>query len=119
MTKIESFWHFINEKRDEAGYSWLSLEHAAGLSNGGLTKRRDALGQPSVRVCIGLSKALNIPLEDIMRRAGILSKDILGTVVNNPSLREVLAVMRQLNEQQQRDLLDYAKWKLDQTKRDA
>ncbi len=117
LGKTEEFWAFVDRKREERGFNWYSLEKAAGLANGAIRNRYQALSSPSARLCIALAKALSVPVEEIFNRAGILPKDALSTIGNNPSFREVLAIMRQLNEQQQRDLLDFARWKLDQVKR--
>lgn len=120
LTKIESFWAWIDQEREKRQMSWFGLERASGLSNGGITKRRDALDEPSFKVCLGLAKGLALPVEEVMRRAGILPKDVLGTIGNDPSLKEVLAISRQLSDREKDNLLQYARFLLSRAReRDA
>ena len=66
---------FIREQRNAARMSLRELASRAGVSNPYISQIERGLHEPSMRVLRGISSALNIPLDTLLVRAGLIDAD--------------------------------------------
>lgn len=66
---------FIKAQREQAQLSLRELAQRTDVSNPYLSQLERGLHEPSMRVLKAISTGLNIPIDALLARAGLLSKD--------------------------------------------
>lgn len=103
----EIFGDWLKKILKDKGWTQGELSRRSGVSRGALSniisKRRD----PSPDTCNQIAEALNLPAEDVMRRAGHLE----ALEPDSAAVRQILEVVRQLNDDDQKEVLKYARFR--------
>lgn len=109
------FGTWLSEKLIRLGMKPADITKAVDIDSGVLSNLiNNKRQQPSVETCKLLAKAMNIPLEEVYRAA-----DILPDKPNIDTITEaVLALMGTLDTKEKEDLLQYARFKHEQSERD-
>jgi len=105
--QLEALGAFIRAQRTQAEMSLRELAEKANISNPYLSQIERGLHEPSVRVLKALAAALNLSVETLLARAGVLSDTDAGhqpsgteqAILTDPALtgeqrRALLAVYR-------------------------
>ncbi len=72
------------------------LAHASGLSQGTVSLITRGIQQPRVTTCQALARGLNIPVENVLRQAGLMDPDPQRPVIP-PDLRQLFEEIQQLH----------------------
>jgi transcriptional regulator with XRE-family HTH domain len=94
---------FIREQRHQAELSLRELADRANVSNPYLSQIERGLHEPSVRVLKAIAGALNVPIDTLLARAGVLTGRS-GDDDGSATERSILADVR-LTDDQRRSLL--------------
>lgn len=68
----QDFVAWLNQQLEERGWSRSEAARRGEFSSSMLDKVIGGFAQPGLDFCRGLARAFNMPLEDVLRRAGIL-----------------------------------------------
>jgi transcriptional regulator with XRE-family HTH domain len=99
---IDALGDFIRSQRRIAELSQRELARLADLSDAYLSQLERGLHEPSVRVLNGLSQALNVPAEKLLRFLGRHDAPADG----QPSTESVILTDDRLTDAQKQSLLD-------------
>jgi len=100
---VDALGDFIRSQRRLAELSQRELARLADLSDAYLSQLERGLHEPSVRVLNGLSQALNVPAERLLRFLG-RTDDIDDT--DQPGTESVILTDERLTDAQKQSLLD-------------
>jgi transcriptional regulator with XRE-family HTH domain len=101
-TGVAALGDFIRSQRRLAELSQRELARLADLSDAYLSQLERGLHEPSVRVLNGLSEALNVPNDRLLRFLGLNPDEHEG----GPSTESVIQTDDRLTESQKQSLLD-------------
>lgn len=73
--QLQALGQYIRGQREQAQLSLRDLAERANVSNPYLSQIERGLHEPSVRVLKAISGALNVSMETLLARAGVLSDD--------------------------------------------
>lgn len=102
--KIMNMSEWLKAKLSETGITQAELSRRSGISQGHITKVLNGergLGEQGIK---GIAEAFKVPPEEVFRIAGLLPKVPLGTAKEE----KLLFYFRQMNDDQQQDVLDYS-----------
>lgn len=108
---METFGEWLNAEVEERGWSFRELSRRAGVSQSAISLVLSG-EPPGPKSCRGIARALNLPVEEVFRRAGILPPSTEKT----PSLRELDHLFTQLTPEQQDDVLTFVRALLEKRK---
>jgi HTH-type transcriptional regulator, competence development regulator len=102
---------YLRQQREEHGWSLRELAEKSGLSNGYLSLLENGrVESPSATVLGKLAKAFPVPLDDLLRSAGVeIAAPSTGDV--DPQL---VSALRRLDTDARQQLLSYAKYLAEQ-----
>lgn len=103
--QLEALGQFIRSQRQQAQLSLRDLAARANVSNPYLSQLERGLHEPSMRVLKAIAGALNLPLDALLARAGIL--DDSGDATAAETERAILADPNLTDEQRQSLLAVY------------
>ncbi|MFZ1238020.1 MAG: helix-turn-helix transcriptional regulator [Anaerolineae bacterium] len=66
------FINWIQQELNRRNWNQLDLAKRAGISAAGISKLMSGDRQPGIDIIIGLSRALNVSTDDVLRYAGLL-----------------------------------------------
>ncbi|MGI9607823.1 MAG: helix-turn-helix domain-containing protein, partial [Acidimicrobiales bacterium] len=98
---VAALGDFIKSQRRLAELSQRELASLADLSDAYLSQLERGLHEPSVRVLHGLSEALNVPNDRLLRLLGLATSD-----EEEPSTESVIQTDERLTDTQKQSLLD-------------
>jgi len=111
----KSFVNWLDARLKEKGWSGSELSRRSGISQSAISLVLSGNRQPGVEFCEGVAKAFRIPKDDVYRMAGLLpSKPNADQTVS-----EITHIYHELDEDNQQDLLDYARLRLQKQERSA
>lgn len=110
MSKL-SDW--LNKEIGKRGWSYREFARRAGISSGTVSNVLSDRTRPSWEFYEGTAKALRMPLEDVLRQAGLLPPKY----DENPSARELLWRFMQLSEEEQEFIILTAEALLERKRR--
>ena len=87
----EALGELIRTQRSAAGLSLRDLAERTGVSNAYLSQIERGLHEPSLSVLRSIADALDVPLEALLTRAGVLRGPDEGTetaILSDPALSE-------------------------------
>ena len=92
--------------------SWrpADLAHRAGLSTGSLSNVLSGNRNAGPDICNAVARALGEPEEKVFRLAGLLPP--LPAAEEDELLNEITETFMRLNPEMRREVLDYARWRL-------
>lgn len=96
---------WINSETAKRGWSNNQLARRMGMSSAGFSLVVTGKNQLSMEFCVNLARALGEPPEKILRMAGFLP--MVPPV--DPSIQEVVEVMKNLGASDREDVVAYAK----------
>jgi transcriptional regulator with XRE-family HTH domain len=67
----ESFWMWVQREMKSRDLNFYKLERAAGLSNAAISRPARGWATPSYTICKAVAEGLGLPLEEVLRRAGL------------------------------------------------
>ena len=94
---------FLNEELKKRGWSQNELARRSGLSHTSIIQVMTGKRGAGIKFIQGVSHALNVPVEQLLRVAGIIEPP-----PNDEVVWALTAVARRLNEGNQQKLLEYA-----------
>lgn len=108
-TERERFAAWLAVQLEERGWSNRELARRAGVSHTAMNDAVSGQGAITAKFCRKIGRALQVPLEDVMRRAGLLP----GFFIDDSALtfQELMAVISELPDDARKELLDFAKFK--------
>lgn len=98
---------FLNEELTKRGWSQRELARRSGLSPTSISEVMAGVRGPGKRFCQAVAKALQIPPERIFQEAGIIEAP-----PDTLLFQELTNVAKILSEENQRKLLEYAQFLL-------
>ena len=98
---VAALGDFIKSQRRLAELSQRELARLADLSDAYLSQLERGLHEPSIRVLNGLSEALNVPSDRLLRFLGRMPEP-----ADHPSTEAVILTDEQLTDPQKQSLLD-------------
>lgn len=103
--QLEALGQFIRSQRQQAQLSLRELAARANVSNPYLSQLERGLHEPSMRVLKAIASALNLPLDALLARAGLLGDS--GEATAGETERAILADPNLTDEQRQSLLAVY------------
>jgi transcriptional regulator with XRE-family HTH domain len=88
------------------------LVRASGISRGGVSNLINQVRDPDPKSCKAIAKALNLPVELVFRKAGLLPPEPLYTEYE----KEVAHLIREMSPEDQYDVLEYIRFKVERGK---
>ena len=101
-------------KLNELGLSQRQLAARAGVSQGTISHIINGTRRAGADVCVSLARAFNIPPETVLHKAGILPTEPEPA---SRMVRNIRNIAEILNDKQKEELLNYAKYQLQQQKK--
>ena len=102
---VDALGEFIKSQRRLAELSQRELARLADLSDAYLSQLERGLHEPSVRVLNGLSQALNVPADRLLRFLGRTDAD-LDDEDAGPTTESMILLDDRLTEAQKQSMLD-------------
>ncbi len=96
---------FIRSQRKQAEMSLRELAAKANVSNPYISQIERGLHEPSMRVMRSISSALNLPLNLLLVRAGLLDEDPQAVAEASANVQSAIAADSNLTEDQRDSLL--------------
>lgn len=103
---IDAFGEFIKSQRKLAELSQRELAKLADLSDAYLSQLERGLHEPSVRVLHGLSGALNVPTDRLLRFLGRQQDDASDEAAGVSAIESSILLDETLTDVQKQSLLD-------------
>lgn len=103
--QLKSLGDFIRAQRKSAEMSLRELAERAGVSNPYISQIERGLHEPSMRVMRSISKALNLPLDTLLVRAGLLDEDPEAAAEATAKVEAAIAADPNLTPDQRASLL--------------
>lgn len=97
----QRFSQWLLGELDKRGWSFREFGRRADLSRSTVSKVVNGMGSPGCEFCLKTAKVLNVPPENVLRRAGLLSPEPKETV----ALREMSYLFTQLSLEDQAQVL--------------
>ncbi len=101
---VDALGEFIKSQRRLAELSQRELARLADLSDAYLSQLERGLHEPSVRVLNGLSQALNVPADRLLRFLGRTDADVDDDA--GPTTESMILLDDRLTEAQKQSMLD-------------
>lgn len=110
---MSSFISWIDEELNIRGWSQNELARRMGFTSASVSRTMTQQNNITYEFCVGIAKAFVMDKEDVLVRAGLL----------NPRTRtiegdEIQRIYNELPPEERKGILDFAKWKLQQIRRE-
>lgn len=103
--QLQLLGDFIRSQRKAAEMSLRELAAKANVSNPYISQIERGLHEPSMRVLRSISTALNLPLDALLVRAGLLDEDAEATAESKASVEAAITGDQNLTPDQRDSLL--------------
>lgn len=103
--QLKALGDFIRSQRKQAEMSLRELAAKANVSNPYISQIERGLHEPSMRVMRSISTALNLPLDALLVRAGLIEHDEAAATAAMASVETAIAVDPNLTADQRNSLL--------------
>lgn len=113
MDKMFSDW--LSDEMNKKGWSQSELARQASVTRGGISNLINNVRNPGPEILEGVAKALDYPVEFVFRKAGILPP----AREEDPTDEELLHLYDQLSEEEQTEIRDWIRFKVEQNKKKA
>ena len=110
---MSDFSEWITEQINERGWKKSELAKRSGLDRSYTFQIIAGKRRPGAVACRAISKGLDVPEVTVFRQIGYLTED----PVIDPSVETFITILSQLSEEDQSELLEIAKLKLDRQNR--
>ena len=109
----KNFTDWLDNELDSRSWSRAELARRAGVTESSLSLIYSGAREPGTKVCDGIAKAFRIPPDNVYRIAGLLPSQ----PSTNQDVKELEHIYHELTEDNQEDLLDYARSRLHKQER--
>jgi transcriptional regulator with XRE-family HTH domain len=92
MLPMTAFVTWVNDELNRRGWSRSEAARRGGISSSILNKIIGGFSNPGLEACMGLSRAFNVPLEDVFRLAGILPSQMKVLPATRDSQRVIYEI---------------------------
>lgn len=92
---MDDFVSWLNNKTREKGWSNNELARRAGITGAGVSNVINGKYSVTFDFCAGIAKALNMPAEDVFRRAGLLPP---APTISNEKVQIIIDLARNMPE---------------------
>ncbi len=103
--QLEMLGEFIRSQRKAAEMSLRELAAKANVSNPYISQIERGLHEPSMRVMRSIASALNLPLDTLLIRAGLLDEDAVAAEEARASVEDAIGADANLTDDQRQSLL--------------
>ena len=103
--QLQALGEFIRSQRKQSQMSLRDLAEATNVSNPYLSQIERGLHQPSMRVLKSIAVALNLSVETLLVRAGLLTADDEDGQQRLPDVESAILADPRLSEEQRTSLL--------------
>ena len=103
--QLKALGDFFRSQRKQAEMSLRELAAKANVSNPYISQIERGLHEPSMRVMRSISTALNLPLDALLVRAGLIEHDEAAATAAMASVETAIAVDPNLTADQRNSLL--------------
>lgn len=110
-----NFDEWLSGEMEKRGWSQSDLARHAGLSQAQVSRVANGLRPPGNDFCLAVAKAFRLPVEKVMRKAGLLPPE--GDKSDQKD--ELVYLFEQLKQAGQDDLVNYAHFLLEKQERGA
>lgn len=107
------FSEWLEYEMSKRGWSQSDLAHAAGVPRGSIGNLLRNTRKPGPELCNAIALALEIPPEEVFRKAGLLSPK----PESDEKSDEIGYLFKQLTPREQEELIELARFKIEQRKR--
>lgn len=115
MLFMMNFDEWLSGEMEKRSWSQSDLARHAGLSQAQVSRVANGLRPPGNDFCLAVAKAFKLPVEIVMRKAGLLPPDGEKTEQKD----ELVYLFDQLKQAGQEDLINYAHFLLEKQDRGA
>lgn len=107
--KTTYFSEWLQEELDRRGWRQVDLARRSGLPRQTINTLLRGRSEPRAETCLALARGLDLPAETVLMAADLLPE---GQVPDrDPSLQELMNLMKRMSEDERREILDYAMWR--------
>ncbi len=103
--QLQSLGSFIRTQRKQAQMSLRDLAEATNVSNPYLSQIERGLHQPSMRVLKSIAVALNLSVETLLVRSGLLEPEDADDPLRQPDVETAILADERLSDDQRASLL--------------
>ncbi|MCB1250125.1 MAG: helix-turn-helix transcriptional regulator [Acidimicrobiales bacterium] len=103
--QLQSLGSFIRTQRKQAQMSLRDLAEATNVSNPYLSQIERGLHQPSMRVLKSIAVALNLSVETLLVRSGLLEPEDADDPLHQPDVETAILADERLSDDQRASLL--------------
>ncbi len=107
MAKTDDFAAWLQGELDNRGWRQVDLVRKAGIHSGFLSKILSRERRPGVETCAAIARAFNLPEEEVLRRAGLLSArpPAADDAPDTPRIRDLIKSFLALEDEDQEHIL--------------
>jgi transcriptional regulator with XRE-family HTH domain len=103
------FGEWLQEELEKRGWTQAELARRAKLTRGGISSLISGRNHPTAQTCVALARALDLPAETVLKVADLLPE--LPAPAEDPTLGELMDLMKRMTEEERREVLEYAFWR--------
>lgn len=107
MGTSEEFVTWLGIEIEKRGWSYSETARQCGISQSIISKVMSYTSTPGLDFCVGIAKAFGIPVESVLRKAGLLPDS--PEDLDDMTLREMYDLMRGLTPHERRNVLEYTR----------
>lgn len=103
------FAEWLENELRERGWTQTELARRAGMSRAAISMLVNGRNHPKAETCIALARGFDLPAETVLMAADLLPENQVPD--RDPSLQELMNLMKRMTEEERREILDYALWR--------
>jgi len=100
-----TFWKWFHQEREKRGLSIRKVESLGGVGESAISSRARYELPPTYENCRAIAKAFDLPVEDVLRKAGLLPP----RYDEEPTAKRLLHLFSQLSEEEKEYVIKFAK----------
>lgn len=101
-----SFGEWLDQELAARGWSQSEAARRGGISASTVQQVVSGVTRPGVKLCRAVSRAFDLPIEEVMRRAGLLPPPPDATAGERRSLQELYKKIEKLNATDRQIVID-------------
>ncbi len=117
MVSEKGFTDWLDEELARRNWRPADLARAAGISSATISHLYSGARKPGPEVAVAIAKGLNLPPEYVFRQAGLLPPRT--EVEEDLSFQQILAIMQDMTEEERKEIVDYALFRLRRGQEDS
>lgn len=113
------FSEWLEEQLELRGWRPVDLANAAGLPNATISRILNGDRKAGPDVATSIARALNLSVDYVFRQAALLPAQANNGVDVSPTLQEIMDIVQNMPEEQQRQIRDLALFWLNRGRRNS